>query len=87
MLKKVAFALVAGSLVFAAQVASADDTQFWVGDRYQGVAALPFTTVEDLTGPEAPMAAPKAERVTPRQGDTQIAIVPAPYDMEGGYFN
>ena len=84
MLKKVVYGIVAGSLVFAAQVASAEDTQFWTGEKYQGVSALPFSTspsgAEALRGAVMPEMAPQASaRVT--------VTLPAPYDTPGGYFN
>ena len=85
MLKKVAYVVVAGSLVFAAQAVTADDTQFDVGGgRYQGVAALPFTSVPS-TGVEAPMAAAPQRLESTHAGVTHSA--PAPYNMPGGYFN
>ena len=83
MLKKVVYGIVAGSLVVAAQVASAD-TQFWNGERYQGVSALPFPTVpsgaEALRGAVTPKAAPQA-------GARVTVTWPAPYNTPGGYFN
>jgi hypothetical protein len=83
MLKKLAYAVVAGSLVFAAQGASADDTQFEVGNgRYQGVTALPFVT-SGAAG--TPMAAPRGLENTHAGMITQSA--PAPYNVPGGYFN
>ena len=84
MLKKVVYGIVAGSLVFAAQAASANDAQFWTGERYQGVSALPFSTFP--SGAEALRAAvtPKA---APQTSGTLTASFPAPYDRDGGYFN
>lgn len=91
MLKKVAFALVAGGLVFAAQGASADDTQFWTGKTYQGVSALPFdafsTEADARSDAIAPKAAQEVERLTPRESGAQMVVVPAPYDTDAGYFN
>lgn len=89
MLKKVAFALMAGSLVFAAQVASADDTQFWTGETYQGVSALPFDALSryDRSDAKAPMAVPQIERLTPRESVMEVAIFPMTYDSDTGRFN
>jgi hypothetical protein len=85
-LKKFAYVVVAGSLVFAAQSVSADDTQFDIGGgRYQGVAALPFTSVPS-TGMEAPMAAPQRLEST-HAGAVATQSAPAPYNVPGGYFN
>lgn len=91
MLKKVVYGITAASLVLAAQVAPADDTQFWTGDRYQGVTALPFhafsTEAQDRRDAVAETAAPQIERVMPREGSTQMVVVPAPYDSGAAYFN
>jgi hypothetical protein len=85
-LKKLAHVVAAGSLVFAAQAVTADDTQFDIGGgRYQGVAALPFTSVPS-TGVEAPMAAPQRLEST-HAGAVATQSAPAPYNMPGGYFN
>ena len=93
MLKKTAYAILAGSLVIGAPFASADDTQFDIGGgRYQGVAALPFGVVP----PSNTMAA--GELVTPsaprRLESTRADVTtgweisaPAPYNVPGGYFN
>jgi hypothetical protein len=82
-LKKVVFAVVAGSLAIGTQIASADDTQFDAGGgRYQGVAALPFVSPAAMRGDGA--------AVTPtRLEDTHASATraPAPYNMSEGYFN
>ena len=86
MLKKIAYIVVAGGLVFAAQAASADDTQFDAGGgRYQGVAALPFK-------PAPSGALASSEGMTPTaaapQGlDRTHAGAVAPYNVPSGYFN
>lgn len=87
MLKKIALVVVAGSLVLAAQAASADDTQFDIGGgRYQGVAALPFVTI--LSGAVAtPMAAAPQRLESTHAGTVAGSSVPAPYNVPGGYFN
>jgi hypothetical protein len=83
-LKKLAYVVVAGSLVFAAQGASADDTQFDVGNgRYQGVTAIPFVT---SGAAETPMAAPRRLETT-HAGSMNTRDAPAPYNVPGGYFN
>lgn len=91
MLKKIAYIVVAGGLVFAAQAASADDTQFDVGGgRYQGVAALPFqpapsgamASSEGMT----PTAAPQRLDST-HAGAVGTEHAPAPYNVPSGYFN
>lgn len=89
MLKKIVYGVVAASLVLAAQVASADDTQFWTGETYQGVSALPFDAFSKEVGPDAMAseAAPRIERLMPQDSVTQVAIVPSPYDTDAGYFN
>jgi hypothetical protein len=64
--KKVVYGIVAASVVFAVQPAAADSTQFWNGERYQGVADLPFPQVS--TGADlsrtvvAPGSAPQGRR-------------------------
>jgi hypothetical protein len=79
-LKKIAYIVVAGGLVFAAQAASADDTQFDIGTgRYLGVAALPFHATGAAAGREA--AAPGQ-----RLESTHAGAV-APYNVPSGYFN
>ena len=82
MLKKVVYSVIAGSLLLATQVATADDTQFWTGDRYQGVAALPFDAFAEKS--EA-----RRDAVTPAVAPQIIAgtaqSFPAPYDTSGGY--
>jgi hypothetical protein len=86
-LKKIAYIVVAGGLVLAAQAAAADDTQFDVGGgRYQGVAALPFTSVPP-TGVEAPMAAAPQRLESTHAGPAVTEHAPAPYNVPGGYFN
>lgn len=86
MLKKFAYVVAAGSLVFAAQAVTADDTQYDIGGgRYQGVTALPFTSVLS-TGMEAPMAAP-ARLESTHAGAVATQSAPAPYNVPGGYFN
>jgi hypothetical protein len=88
MLKKVVYGIVAGSLLSAAQVASADDAQFWTGKAYQGVSALPFETFStEARHAVAPKAAPQIDRETPQASAVQMATVPAPYNTGGGYFN
>ena len=91
MLKKIVYGVAAASLVLAAQVASADDTQFWTGETYQGVSALPFDAfsnkAEVRSDAMAPEAAPRIERLIPQDSATQMAIAPAPYDTNAGYFN
>jgi hypothetical protein len=83
-LKKLAYVFVAASLVFAAQGASADDTQFEIGGgRYQGVSAIPFVTIGAV---EAPMAAPRRLEST-HAGSMNTQDAPAPYNVPGGYFN
>lgn len=82
MLKKVIYSIVAGSLVLATQVASADDTQFWTGDRYQGVSALPFDAFTAKADARGDAVASKAQTVARPTGS-----IPAPYDTPGGYFN
>lgn len=84
MVKKVVYSVVTGSLILATQVVNADDTQFWTGDRYQGVAALPFDAfagkAEVRRDAVAPAIAPQSIAGTAR-------VAPAPYDTPGGYFN
>jgi len=83
-LKKVAYSIVAGSLLFAAQAVSADDTQFEIGNgRYEGVTALPFVTSGSA---QAPMAAPSRLEST-HAGTVVTQSAPAPYNAAGGYFN
>lgn len=87
MLKKVIHGIIAGSLVLAAQVASADSTQFLIDGTYRGVADLPFATApasaEAVRGAEMPKA-PTQEQLERLQALRRFA---APYNMEGGYFN
>jgi hypothetical protein len=91
MLKKVAYGVVAASLVLAAQVAPADDTQFWTGETYQGVSALPFDAfsnkAEVRSDAMAPEAAPRIERLVPQDSAMQVAITPETYDSDTGSFN
>lgn len=85
MLKKVVYAVVAGSFAIGTQIASADDTQFdFGGGRYHGVAALPFEgTPREIRG----------ESMTPTRLESTHAsgmraeVAPAPYNVSGGYFN
>lgn len=85
MLKKLAHVVAAGSLVFAAQSVSADDTQFDIGGgRYQGVTALPFTRVLSA---QAPMAAAPERLESTHAGAVATHSAPAPYNVPGGYFN
>ena len=89
MFRKVAFAVLAGSLALAAQVASADDTQFDVGGgRYLGVAALPFHMTGmswNSTAEAAPAATPGRVEQTHARGTQDNS--PAPYNVQGGYFD
>jgi hypothetical protein len=90
-LKKVAHVIAAGSLVFAAQAVTADDTQFDIGGgRYQGVAALPLVAAPSATmaGGEAgmPTAGP-ARLESTHAGAAATQSAPAPYNVPGGYFN
>lgn len=88
MFKKVAFAVLAGSLALASQVASADDTQFDVGEgRYLGATALPFhvTGSDWMRGAAAAPAPQRLERT--HAGVVSADNSPAPYDVPGGYFN
>ena len=93
MLKKVAFAVLAGSLVFAAQAAVAEDTQFDIGGgRYLGASALPFhptgsdqtSGATTWTSGDMPAAAPQALE---RTHAGVVSAQPAPYNVPGGYFN
>lgn len=89
MLKKVIHSIVVGSLVLAAQAASADSNQFLIDGRYQGVADLPFptSTMEAQTDrPATPLGQPQEQRVRPEATESVVAF-PAPYDMGSGYFN
>jgi hypothetical protein len=90
-LKKVFYGIVAVSLVFAAQAASADDTQFEVGGgRYQGVSALPFPANPSHSMADretvTPRAAPQSLERT-HAGAVVMQSAPAPYNEPGGYFN
>ena len=91
MLKKVVIGVVAAGLVLGAQVASADDTQFWTGETYQGVSALPFDAfsnkAEVRTDAMAPEAAPRIEPLVPQERATHVATFPATYDTDTGFFN
>jgi len=89
MLKKVAYGVVAASMVLAAHIASADDTQFWTGEQYQGVAALPFDAFSKDDGRDAmgPEAAPRIERLVPQESVTHVVIIPETYDSDTGAFN
>jgi hypothetical protein len=73
-LKKVAVALVAGSFAIAAQSALADSEQFWNGKHYQGVADLPFPSLDSAN--EARREATMPERTAP-----------APYETPDAYFS
>jgi hypothetical protein len=90
-LKKIAYVLVAGSLVFAAQAASADDTQFDVGGgRYLGVAALPFQPAPSgaMAGGEGMTPTAASQRLDwTHAGAVVTEHAPAPYNVPGGYFN
>lgn len=86
MLKKVVLGIIAGSFALSAQTVLADDAQFWTGSSYQGVSALPFTGLSpEAVTPRvvAPMAAPQEMR----QARGTAVTLPAPYNIEGGYFN
>ena len=85
MFKKVAFAVLAGSLVLGSQIASADDTQFDVGGgRYLGAAALPFHMTGqswNTTADAAPAAAPqRLESTHARPGSAPATTLPAAAD-------
>jgi len=97
MLKKVVYGIVAGSLVFAAQVASAGGTQFWSEkyQRYQSVSSLPFDAFPShgvagrpgITSEVAPKGEPRmGERGMPKAAAPRTPF-PAPYDQGGAYFN
>jgi hypothetical protein len=88
-LKKFAFVVVAGSLAFAAQTASADDTQFNIGNgRYLGVAALPFHATGAATGSQAMAPTATEQRLESTHAGARVTQdAPAPYDVPGGYFN
>jgi len=91
MLKKVVYGIVAGSLVFAAQGALADDNQFWTGKDYQGVSALPFSAFSSApTGADAvrgamPSQAAPQEHPVRLVSASSTPTFPAPYDKDGGY--
>ena len=87
MFKKVAVALVAGSLMLGAQAASADDTQFDIGGgHYLGVAALPFHMTGSSWNRTA--EAPASDRLERTHASVMVAEpAPAPYNVPGGYFN
>lgn len=91
MLKKIVYGVAAASLVLAAQVVSADDTQFWTGETYQGVSALPFDAfsnkAEVRRDAMAPEAAPRIEPLTPREDAMEVASFPMTYDSDTGRFN
>lgn len=85
MIKKVAFAVLTASLVFAAQAASADDTQFDIGGgRYLGASALPFHATGSDWNRMTTAPTPMPERLERTQAGADL---PAPYNMPGGYFN
>jgi hypothetical protein len=88
MFRKVALAVVAGSLVFAAQAASADDTQFDIGGgRYAGAAALPFHGTGSDFGHVGTMASAAQDRLDRTHAGVMTQSAPAPYQMQDGYFN
>ena len=84
MFKKVAYGIIAGSLLVVAQAASANDTQFLINGKWQGVSALPFST--SPAGVEAARGA-AMPKVAQQVSATLITNFPAPYNMSGGYFN
>jgi hypothetical protein len=88
-LKKIAYIVAAGSLVFAAQAATADDTQFDIGGgRYLGVAALPFHATGAATGSQAMAPAAADQRLESTHAGARVTQgAPAPYNVPGGYFN
>jgi hypothetical protein len=87
-LKKIAYIVVAGGLVLAAQAASADDTQFDIGGgRYLGVAALPFHAT-GAAGREAMASTAAEQRLESTHAGARVTDQsPAPYNVPGGYFN
>jgi len=88
LLKNAVYGIVASSLLFAAQTASAGGTQFWSEkyQRYQSVSSLPFDAFpsgeQGIRGP----VGPKGEPAMPKAGAPRTPF-PAPYDRGGGYFN
>lgn len=88
MLKKVAFALVASSLVLAAQSAVADSLTFYEGHGW--LAQPPFSSERDsrsptvIAGPASSMAGAQAlQAVNPQTGTSPRVYLPAPYDKDG----
>ena len=83
MFKKVALGIIAGSLVLAAQAASADSQQFLIDGRYRDVSEVRTVTV--------PSGAEAVRTVAPTQAQLErlqaSGNFPAPYSMSGGYFN
>jgi hypothetical protein len=88
MFKKVAFGIIAGSLVLVTQAASADSTQFLIDGKYRGVSEIPSTAAASDAGTVRGAVAPKTVQLEKLQaGSTLTGNFPAPHNIGGGYFN